>query len=423
MFSDTSKKILNNTFYQFLGKFVSMSITVLATMIITRSYGREGYGAFNLMQSFPALFFIIVDFGLNAIAVKELTSDWSKAEKYLGNLILLRIFLAVLMMVTAGIGLLFFPYSDALKIGIAWGLFLILVQGLYTTTNIIFQTRFRYDLSTISYIVGSVLVLGLVLVFSYLKAPVMWVNFSYVLGGALTFLINLGFIKRLGVKINFSVDKELIKSLLIQSLPLGLMFVFSQINFKVDSILISVLHLPQQYGLSNTESVAIYGLPYKVFEVALVVPTFFMNSSYPVLIQHMLESKERLKKTFWRVLTFLFGVGVVAGLFGVLLAPLGIQILGGLEFGSSVLVLRILLGGIFVFFVSQPIAWLIVTLGGQKYLPIIYAIGAFFNVTANLLFIPLYSFYASSVITILSESLILVLLVFFARKVWLKKYA
>ncbi|KKS20461.1 MAG: hypothetical protein UU79_C0001G0115 [candidate division WWE3 bacterium GW2011_GWE1_41_72] len=43
-FSGTSKKIAANTIYQLIGKIVSLGITVLATVIITRTYGREIYG-------------------------------------------------------------------------------------------------------------------------------------------------------------------------------------------------------------------------------------------------------------------------------------------------------------------------------------------------------------------------------------------
>jgi len=44
---------------------------MLAVAIIIRAYGKEGYGAFSLMQTFPALFFVIVDFGINAYCGKR----------------------------------------------------------------------------------------------------------------------------------------------------------------------------------------------------------------------------------------------------------------------------------------------------------------------------------------------------------------
>ena len=270
----------------------------------------------------------------------------------------------------------------------------------------------------------------LVLIASYLKLPVYVVNLSYVIGGLGTFLINIYFVKKVfkesGVVFVFTrdiIDVGLLKFLLIQTLPLGLMFIFSQINFKADSILISIMKLPTAYNLNNTESVAVYGLPYKIFEVSLVVPTFFMNAAYPILVKHMLEGKARLRDTIFKSMLILAGMGITAGVAGMVLAPLAIDILGGSEFSQSADVLRILFIGLVVFYLTQPLSWLIVTLGKQRYLPFIYLISAIFNMSANIYFIPKYSFYASSAITWISEMLILLMLLFFARKAWKEKYA
>jgi len=421
--SETTKKIASNTFYQMLGKVFSMAITILATVVITRFYGREEYGAFSLMQNWPALFFIIVDFGLNAIATRELSKDWSKAGVYFGNILVIRTLLSLFFIFFLWIALAFFPYSDSLKFGIRLSLLLILMQALYTTTNIIFQVRLKYDMSTIGYLVGYLSILFLILVFALFRINVVWVSFSYVVGGAITFFVNLGFVRKLGVKPDFGLDSDLWKYLFIQTIPLGLMFIFSQINFKSDSILLSILRLPNRYGLNNTESVAVYNLPYKIFEVALVVPTFFMNSVYPVLVRHMMEGKSRLKFTFERSMTLLILSGVGAGLIGFVFAPFAIKVLGGSQFAQSVGVLRILMLGLVLYYATQPISWLIVTLGKQNYLPYIYLVGAIFNVTANYIFIPRYSFYASAVITHLSELIILIMLIIAASKAWRLKYA
>lgn len=421
--SHTTKKIASNTVYQIIGKVVSMSITIIATMIITRNYGRIGFGEFNLMQNIPALFFIIVDFGINAIATRELSKDFSKAQKYLGNILLLRFSLSVFMMLFVGILLFLFPYSQSLKFGIYLSLFLILTQALYATTNIIFQVKLRYDYSTIGYVVGSITVLLFVLLFSFLKFDIAWVNFSYVIGGIVTFVINVFLIRKfIGLNIKLEFDHILIKYLLVQSLPLGLMFIFSQVNFKADSIMLSLLPVPKFLNINNTEAVAIYGLPYKIFEVLLVVPTFLMNAVYPVLVRHMSQGREKLKNTFFKTTAFLFGAGVLISLIGILFSDLAITILGGFEFNESKQVLRLLLIGMPLFYVSQPISWLIVTLSKQKTLPFVYLVGAIFNFSLNILLIPKYSFYASSILTWISELLILFSLVIFARKAWKSTY-
>jgi O-antigen/teichoic acid export membrane protein len=419
----TTKLIAVNTLYQIVGKVLSMSVTVLATAIITRYYGVGGYGAFSLMQNWPALFFVIADFGLNAIAVRELTLDWSKAGKYLGTILVFRIFFSLVIALLLGFVLQLFPYNYNLKLGIILGLFLILTQALYTTLNIFFQVKQRYDLSVLGYVLGYVLILGFILYFSYLRIDVMWVNFSYVIGGVFTFFFNLILLKNLGVGLQFEYDPKLLKELLVSSLPLGLMFLFSQINFKIDSIFLSVLKLPKNLNLNAEETLGLYGLAYKIFEVALVVPTFFMNAVYPVLVAHMALGPEKLWNTFKKVIVFLAGAGLLTSLGGILFSRLAIDLLGGPEFGLSLLALRILLVGMVLYFLTQPVSWLIVTLGKQSYLPWIYLVSAIFNVSANYYFIPRYSFYASSVITHTSEFLILVMLLIGARAAWKKKYA
>ncbi len=401
-----------------------MSITILTTMLIARVYGREAFGAFSIMQGIPALFFVIVDFGINAIATRELSKDFTRAQDYLGNIIAIRFLLSMSVILLVGLSLYVFPYSPELKFGIYLSLFLILTQALFATTNIIFQTKLRYDLSAIGYILGSFVVLGLVLATTYAQASIVWVNFSYVLGGVVTFLINFYFLARLfNLHVAFNFDPVIWRYLFAQSWPLGLMFVFSQINFKADALMLSVMPVPKTLNLNSTEAVAVYGLPYKVFEVALVVPTFFMNAVYPIFVRHMQESKAKLKQTFTKTTLVLFGAGVVAALVGVLLAPLAITILGGAEFAQSTQVLRLLIIGLPIFYITQPFAWLIVTLGKQKYLPVIYLISACLSFSANFILIPRFSFYASSIITWTSEFVILVLLVAFAHRAWKQHYA
>ena len=81
------------------------------------------------------------------------------------------------------------------------------------------------------------------------------------------------------------------------------------------------------------------------------------------------------------------------------------------------------MGGLIFYYLTQPISWLIVTLGKQIYLPFIYFAVAIVNLGLNLVYIPQYSFYAAAVITHISEAFILVLLVIFAYRAWKLKYA
>ncbi len=57
-----------------------------------------------------------------------------------------------------------------------------------------------------------------------------------------------------------------------------------------------------------------------------------------------------------------------------------------------------------------------ITQGQQKKIPFIYLTAAVFNIAANLIYIPHYGFWASAVITGLTEALVLIQVGFFALR-------
>ena len=413
-----------NTAAQLAAKFVSMSLTVFATILITRTFGKEGYGQFSLMQTLPALFYILVDFGLNTTALKRIgTEGKEKVQDYYQTVLCLRILLSLAFIAALNTITFFLPYSSFLKTGILVSSLLILTQALYSSTNLIFQQKQRYDLSSIGYVAGSVVTILLVVLFAKLGLDIRLLSFTYVLGGIATFLINARLLRNLGYKSSLNINGALARNILKASLPLGLMFFFSQINFKADTILISLLELPSTIGLTNVESVAIYSLPYKIFEVALVLPTFYMNAIYPIFVKKLQAGQNQLGTTFKKSLGYMLVLGLAVSGTLYVTSPLVVKILGGQEFTQSVEILKILSVGLFIFFLTQPISYLIVTLDKQRYLPAIYLVGAMFNVAANLVLIPKFSFYAAAYITWASEGLILLMLTFFAIKSWREHYA
>ncbi len=407
---NNAKIVASNTIYQLIGKAVTMVVTITITAVITRFYGVEGYGAFNLILSFPALFFIISDFGLNAIAARELSLNESLMSKYLGNIYVVRSYISLVLIAIASLSLVFLPYPLFVKIGVFIGLITILTTSYHATSNIGFQVKLRYEFSSISNAIGSLFGLITIMAIAFQKGSLVLIAIAFVLAETIKAASTYLFLRKLKIKPDFVLDKALIKNLLYTSLPLGLMFVFSQINFKADSVLLSFLKLPVSLGYNNLQTVGVYGLPYKVFEVSLVIPTFFMNSVYPIMVKSYASGEDALLRTFKKSLMVLFGLGILCAIFGLIFSPIIIRTLGGEGFNDSIYVLKVLLGFIFIFYLTQPVAYLLVVIGKQKILPFIYIIASVVNVTLNIILIPKYSFYAAAHLTWVTEAIILSLL-------------
>jgi len=188
---------------------------------------------------------------------------------------------------------------------------------------------------------------------------------------------------------------------------------------RADSILLSVLRIPHQ--ISNIEAVGVYALPYKFFEVILVLPTFLMNSIYPLMLRKCEEGTQSFSLFFKKILISMGLAGLLVSFisFTIVLSfvsPDLINSVFGKEFLDSKFILLILSGGLIFFFLTQPLSWYLVIKGKQKILPIIYLVASLFNITLNVFLIPIYGYFASSVITISSELLILCLLIYYASK-------
>ena len=237
------KIIASNTFFQLVSKVITMTITFFLTFLISKNYGSYGYGLFTLFQSFPAVFYIISDFGLNAIGAKEISRNFKEINKIFNNILAIRLLISMVLILLS-ILISFYLYDDVnIRFGLALGSFIIMAQSLVSTTNIIFQIKLRYDLSSLTNVISYIFLLVTCLFLVYSKSDIAVINLVYVLSAFVAFSMNIYLLKKFDISLDLKFSREYFKDLFLMSWPLGLMFVFSQINFKADSILLSILSI------------------------------------------------------------------------------------------------------------------------------------------------------------------------------------
>jgi O-antigen/teichoic acid export membrane protein len=345
--------------------------------------------------------YLFADFGLNAVFLREVAKDNHHIAKF-GSLLSLRLVLAGLSLVLGLAYAFLYPHAQLVQIGIIIALTTVFTQGVFISLNALFQHNLRYDLSALAGIVAHVAAAALVFWGFLNHAGLLffvgvWAATALILAGA-AFLLS----GKLPEKPRFSWDPKWVRRIFSLSLPIGLMLIFSQINFMADVFLLR--------AMDSAEAVGIYRLGYKVFENILPIPIFFVNALYPVMLQDHKQSLAalwgRLKKGVW----ILLASALVLVALGLAAAPILISILGGADFRDSILVLRVLVISLPVFFLTAPLQWFLITVGRERVLPLIYALAATFNVWVNFSFIPEYSYFASLFATIASEVLILFLL-------------
>lgn len=400
-------KIATNTLVQIVGRLISAGTTFLVTILVARQFGVEGYGEFTKITAYVALFYLVADFGFNAIVLKQITEKEEEAGRIFRNLLGMRLFGALALIFIALVSLSFLPYnppfnqgfSSLVKLGIVVVALTILTQALFLTTNVLFQKNLRYDLSVLSSSVGSFVTLALVLLFTSLRTSLLTVVGSYVIGGILMTALALKFARRFLPQIYPAFDFFLWRKIFWLTLPLGATLVFNLVYFRADMIILSFLR-------ANTE-VGIYGLAYKFFEFPLAVVTFTMNSFYPILLWRAKEGKEKLRKLVKKLSVLLIIISLLMGLTILLFAPLLTLIRG--DFASSILPLRILSLSLPLFFLSALFMWVLIALGKQKLLAVFYGASMLLNIFLNVIFIPHYGYLAAAVTTGITELIVLLL--------------
>lgn len=393
----TQWKIAWNMVSQMMGKIVGGGAMLLVSILIARSFGAEGYGDFTKITSFVAFFYLLVDFGLNAVYLQR-KSDWAA-------LLGMRVFGGILLMFLAIAILSFLPqgesqgYTGLVRLGIILFTPTILTQGLIVSANAIFQKHLRYDFATLALTSGSIVTVLLVWGAVYglsSRVGVIGVTTSLLFGLCVTAIVSLFFVRQIEHPIRLSFDRATGKALFIAALPLGITLLFNQVYFRVDSFVLAITR--------STAEVGFYGLAYKMFELPIVIPTFFMNSVYPLMI---VQNAQKFHKIIWKSGIVL----LLSSLFSLVVfwftAPLLTSIRP--EFEGSILLLRVLTLGLPFFFLSSLVMWALIALGKQIALAGIYGSLMVVTIVLDILVIPTFGSVGAAWITVGSEALVLLI--------------
>ncbi len=396
-------KISQQTLWQMAGKVVTSFSTFIMLGLVARNYGPTGTGVFTLALTYLAIFYLLADFGFNAFVLKEVTGHSLQSTDIWRKLLGTRIMWSGVLIALA-VGLLpFWPFTTSLfSQAVLFGCLAIAGSAIFTTCNLIFQSKLRYDLSVLASSSGTLISLGVFIFLIKGNLPVSYLLFGHLLGWIIIACFAIYLAKRLLSSVFPIYSLPYTLHLFKSSWPIAATLAVNVVYFRADSFMIAYFK-----GVSD---VGIYNVAYSVFQSALVLPTFIMNAYYPL----MLKSLKGIKLIALGLVS-LAGLGCLVTFF---LAPLIIKLLTGGGFSGSVSSLQILSLGFPAYFLSSLLMWFLVTKGKYKIMFLIYSIGLLVNVVLNFIYIPTLSFIAASWTTVISEYLILIMQVvvlFFKR--------
>lgn len=394
------KKILNQFSWQMLGKVISSLSTIIILGLIARNYGTTGTGVYTLALAFLSFFYIAADFGINAHVLPNLIKEnfGLSFQKLFG----LRILWAFVLMILAYLIIIFWPAIDKnFQQAVLVAIPAILAVSIFATCTALFQGKLKFELATIASSVGVLITFLLTFFVIFLRLGTADLLLAHAFGLLVTAVLSLFLIQSL-TKIRPIFDLAYIKKTVFESWPISTTLLLNIIYFRADAFILTYL--------KSFAEVGIYNVAYQIFQSLLVIPAYIMNSFYPLMLKDFAEEKPKFVSNLLKMCLFMFGLSFIGMLVILVFAPLLINIItGGKGFTGSIQSLQMLSLGFPAFFVTSVLMWTLIVLKKYKTMLLIYFTGMIFNISFNLLLIPQYSYIGASLVTVLSEYLILLL--------------
>lgn len=410
-----TRTIAHNTASLAVARATSLAVSFATVPVLTRFLGPDLYGVYSLTLVLNSFLLSVTDLGIQLIATREASKDPTKAEFYAGQAVIIRALSTFAFAALAIVIIFFSPYPQAAKVGFAILAASAIFNAIDAGLAVFLQANLKIYLFSLSDMIGRITssLLSLAAIFismQYRLSPGQGIYLIFVgllIGAATSAILTT----RLSLKtrvFRIQLHTETARALLRDSIPMWVVSIFSLINYRVDTVLLSLLKTSYDVGL--------YNLSYKLLDITLAFPAFFMASVFPLLSRKLDNEKEFhafAQKAFDALI--LGAVPIGFGIFAT--APQIIDILGGPAFSSSIDPLRILaIAGIFSY-LSQYLIFLVVIKNKQTILIVVTLISMFVNIVLNLIFIPQFSYHGAAAVTLVSESLNALMLAIVTMKI------
>ncbi len=356
--------------------------------------GSEQAGYYGLIASYLTVFSFFVDIGMSQLIVKKISEEKEHTQKYLNNYFVVQFILAVAFMVIMDAFVYFADYPQQLKLA----LYVAAIGLLTTSVSLPFRAVIiSYQKLTVTakvnfinaLINGAIMVLAIVL-----RKDVMFLAMITVTIGIFDLVVYYFFVQKHYAKFKWEFDWPFIKMLLIMNKPFMLLTLFSIYN-RVDGLILPHLRSFVENGY--------YSVAYKFWDTLAFVPGVIGISLYPFFAESIKrKAMGDVKKGLEIYTRYMIAIGVPMTVGAFMLAKPITLTFFGTEFLPAAPALWILVTAVSVLFIYTPVNSLIIsqlTKSATK----VTGITLFFNIAANLIFIPIYGFVAAAVVTLCSE--------------------
>jgi len=396
-----AKKIARNTGLLMIASLFTNIMAFIWTIYTASYLGTVGFGILSAALALTTIFSVLADLGLSTYSTKEVARDKEKTKKFLANIALIKVFLAIITFVLLYLTIIIKNYpQQSVDVTLIIGGYM-LFTSFTALFNAIFQGHQKMEFQTIGNIINSSILLMGILLAIYMGGSVVTISLAYLFASIITLLYSIIVTTWKFTVPSFEFDRIFWKQSIIKALPFGITGVFSTIYFSIDSVMLSFMQ--------GDAAVGLYNAPYKLIFFMSSIYSVYMLALFPFMSQFYVDSTDALKLTYRRSYKYMLILSLPVAVGTTMLAQEIILFIYTPQYLLSVAALQILIWSIVFMFINGLSGTLLGSIDKQMAVTKITGIGALANVGINLAIIPILSFYGASIATVFTEFLIMLL--------------
>lgn len=405
-------KIINiakNTSYLTIALILQKVISFTYFAILARNLGPENLGKYYFAISLTTIFAIFIDMGMVNALTREVAKSENRAKDLLGNVLIIKIPLAILSLAAVAILINIMGYPLITMYLVYLSSICMILDSFTLTFFGVIRGFHNLKFESIASVIFQIIVIIFGLSALYAGLGLLWVM-SALVGASLFNFVYSGFVlwKKWKIKIIPRYNKDLIKFIIKLSIPFGLFAIFQRIYTYIDTVFLSIY--------AGDKYVGLYQVAFKIIFALQFLPMAFMASLYPAMSTYWLKNREQLAISFERAINYLIIISLPIT-FGIIFLADKIILIFKSDFIEAILPMQIIIVSLLFIFINFPIGSLLNACDRQKINTTNMAIVTIVSVLLNIILIPKFQAIGASITVLATNFLMFALGIYWVPKI------
>lgn len=389
----TAQRVVKNLFSLIFSGIITQLIDFIAVVYLARILGPADFGKINFAVAIIAYFTLLVNFGLPLLGAREIARNKEKINEYTGNILMLRLCLAILSLGLLLLMSVFLDKPPDIK-------YLLLLYGLGLLPSVlildwVFQGVEKMEYIGFGRILAAAVYAGLVLMFIKSPEQLLLIPCFQVAGSLFASILFISaFVRNFGrpeLKLNLISWQSLMR----QALPLGISIIMIQVIYNIDTVMLGFMRSEAEIGYYNAS--------YKIILLLIMTGAVYFDAIFPITSIYYKTSLDSLKKlqSYTARLMVTLAFPLAAG--GTILAKPLMNLFYGVKYEEGITAFQILIWAAALIYINMIYARGMWACNRQDAYLKIVSIQAAVNILLNFILIPQMGITGAAISTVFSE--------------------